>query len=150
MAERSPQDVFDAYMNAVARRDWDALQSVTHPDLVVAYPQSGERIRGVANFRAILENYPGGLDALTLGDVRVVGAEDRWLMSPSFTVVHIVGSGDAYTGVASSRYPDGSEWYVVSLGKVKDGKLWRAETYFAPKFEAPEWRSQWVERFAGA
>jgi hypothetical protein len=150
MAERSPREVFHTYIEAVTRRDWDALRNVTHPDFVEEYPQSGERIRGLANLRAILENYPGGLETATLDRVRIVGTEDRWVMTPSFTVVHMVGTGDTYTGVASSRYPDGSEWFVVSLAKIKDGKLWRAETYFAPKFEAPEWRSKWVERVGAA
>jgi hypothetical protein len=34
---------------------------------------------------------------------------------------------------------------VVVL-ELKDGKVWRDTRYFAEPFEAPEWRSQWVER----
>jgi hypothetical protein len=31
---------------------------------------------------------------------------------------------------------------------LRDGKMWRDRWYFAESFEAPEWRSQWVERMA--
>jgi hypothetical protein len=34
---------------------------------------------------------------------------------------------------------------VVVL-ELKDGKVWRDTRYFAEPFEAPQWRSQWVER----
>jgi len=34
----------------------------------------------------------------------------------------------------------------VAVLELKDGKVWRDTRYFAEPFEAPEWRSQWVER----
>lgn len=34
----------------------------------------------------------------------------------------------------------------VAVLELKDGKIWRDTRYFAELFEAPEWRSQWVER----
>jgi hypothetical protein len=34
----------------------------------------------------------------------------------------------------------------VVISELKDGKMWRDRWYFAEPFEAPEWRSQWVER----
>jgi len=36
-------------------------------------------------------------------------------------------------------------WWVVSILTMKDGKIWRAETYWAPEFEPPEWRKAMVE-----
>jgi hypothetical protein len=41
--------------------DLDGVEALMHPDFYEDYPQSGERIRGAANARAEVENYPGGL-----------------------------------------------------------------------------------------
>ena len=43
-------------------------------------------------------------------------------------------------------YDDGRVFDVVVISELKDGKMWRDRWYFAEPFEAPEWRSQWVER----
>jgi hypothetical protein len=48
--------------------------------------------------------------------------------------------------VVKIHYPDGTNWWVVVLFEVKDDKLFRQTSFFAEPFEAPEWRSQWVER----
>jgi hypothetical protein len=42
-----------------------------------------------------------------------------------------------YTGVQEASYPDGSEWFVVVIGEIRDGHLWRVQTFFAPTFEPP-------------
>jgi hypothetical protein len=43
-------------------------------------------------------------------------------------------------------YGDGRVSDFVVISALKDGKMWRDRWYFAEAFEAPEWRSQWVER----
>ena len=43
-------------------------------------------------------------------------------------------------------YGDGRVFAVVVISELRDGKMWRDRWYFAEPFEAPEWRSQWVER----
>ena len=42
-------------------------------------------------------------------------------------------------------YPDGSRWWVVAIVELRDGKVYRAEIYFAPDFDPPEWRRPFVE-----
>lgn len=138
------RSVFEAYLRAANARDVSALETVIHPDFEDFYPQSGERTRGLANLQAIIEHYPGGGYA-GHGTDRVVGAEDRWVTTPVFTILRIEGTGDTFTGVTRGRYPDGTDWCIVTIGQIRDGKVWRAETYFAQNFEPPEWRSQWVE-----
>jgi hypothetical protein len=44
------------------------------------------------------------------------------------------------------EYGDGRVFDVVVISELGDGKMWRDRWYFAEPFEAPEWRSQWVER----
>ena len=56
----SARSVFEAYINAANARDVAALEGLVHPAFEDVYPQSGERTRGFANLRAIIEHYPGG------------------------------------------------------------------------------------------
>ena len=145
---REPREMFERYVDLLNRQDWDALETFLHPDYVEEYPQSGERIRGVAKLKAMMTNCPD-LDAMAgnIANVEVVGGEPEWLITPTFTVVVVEGSGDVFTGVARSRYPDGSMWHIVALVKMLEGRMLRSTAFFAQEFPAPEWRSQWVERF---
>lgn len=115
-----------------------------HPDFEDFYPQSGERTRGIANLKAIIEHYPDG-GWTDQGRDRVIGGEDRWVTTPTFTLLRIEGTGNVYTGVQKARYPDGTEWIVVIIGEIRDGRLWRVQTLWAPRFEPPAWRAAWVE-----
>jgi hypothetical protein len=145
MAE-SARDFFLRYVQAISNLDFDALETMIHPDYVGFYPQSGERIRGFAMLRKQLESYPGGLRG---GDVspnqsRVIGLEERWAISPGYTVLPLAGP-ERFTTVARVRYPDESLWWVVTVVELKDDKVFRSEAYFAPDFEPPEWRRDFVE-----
>lgn len=135
--------MFEAYIAAANGRDPAALEDLLHPNFEDVYPQSGERTRGFANLRAIIEHYPGGYEGR--GTDRVAGAEDRWVLTPMFSVLRIEGTGDTFTGVSRGHYPDGTDWYIVTIAEVRDGRIWRADTYFAQTFEPPAWRSRWVE-----
>ncbi len=143
MPSREPRAVFEAFLRAANSRDASALSELVHADYTETYPQSGERTRGLENLRAIIEKYPGGFE--DRGTQRVVGSEDRWVATPAFTVIRIEGAGDTFTGVQKARYPDGSEWHVVSIGELRDGQVWRVQTFFAPAFDPPAWRSSWVD-----
>src|SRR5713101_1121508 len=59
---KTNREVVERYVNGMKARDLDIQAEVCAPDMIVEYPQSGERIRGWANVRAVLENYPSGLD----------------------------------------------------------------------------------------
>ena len=143
MAGSDPRAVVEAFLSAMNSRDANAVDVLLHPDYQETYPQSGERTRGAANLRAILDHYPGGYD--DQGLERIVGAEDRWVATPSFTLLRIEGTGNVYTGVQKARYSDGSDWFVISIAEVRDERIWRVQTFFAPTFEPPAWRATWVE-----
>jgi hypothetical protein len=70
--------------------DWELLRRVCQPDYVEEWHQSGERINGLENFIAIHENYPGGTPQSERE--RVVGSEDKWVLTPPFTPLRIVGA----------------------------------------------------------
>ena len=142
MAPPDGRAVFEAFLRAVNDRDPAGLRALVHPDYLETYPQSGESTRGIDNLLAIIEGYPGGFR--DRGTTRIVGSEDRWVLSPAFTLMRIEGAGDTFTG-QGARYPDSSDWHVVSIGEIREGRVWRVQTFFAPRFEPPTWRSAWVE-----
>jgi ketosteroid isomerase-like protein len=145
-SESATRELIARYITAIHEQDLDTIAACQHPDFAETYPQSGERIRGSANFRAIMENYPGGLqgDAELSAD-RVIGGEDRWIISPTFTMVRVSAEGDAHTAILKLRYADGSKWFMVAIVELRDGLIARVTSFFAPVFEPPEWRRQWVE-----
>jgi hypothetical protein len=101
--------------------------SVRHPeDYVMEMPQSGERFRGRDDMRAFQEAHPTTPSSVQVR--RVLVKEGLWVVE----------------GVI--EYGDGRVFDVVVISELKDGKMWRDRWYFAEPFEAPEWRSQWVER----
>lgn len=140
------RDLFNRFVAAMNALDFETLEELIHPDYVGDYPQSGERFRGFAAFRAQLEHYPGGLQAGAADPAaaQVVGDDQRWVITPGYTVLPLAGP-ERYTTVVRTRYPDGSMWYVISIVQVRDGRIAASETYFAPEFEAPEWRQGMVE-----
>ncbi len=147
MADFDPKALFERFAAAVNGGDVSVLDEILDPEFEEVWPQSGERVHGIANMKAILEHYPGG--SLERGIERVVGSEDRWVLTPSHTPLRIEGTGNVYTVALRARYPDGSSWYVVQIMEVRTRRIWRVETYFAPVFEAPDWRAQWVDRRGG-
>ncbi len=144
MPERSPRELLESYMRALTAAEYDRFPEFVHEDAVYEYPQSGERIRGIDNIRAIFEKYPGGAGMPT-EQARIVGDDERWMMTPSFQVVRVSGAASQYTLVVRSTYPDRSEWYIVSIVELRDGKIAKSTAYFAPLFEAPEWRRPYTE-----
>jgi hypothetical protein len=117
---------------AVAERFWrahehgdpDALAAELHDDVVVIWPQSGERIRGKANLDAINRALPGGHPRGALISLRVLG-------NVAILEMKLVYGDDVS--------------YVVEILEFTEGKVVRATEYFASPFDPPEWRRQWVE-----
>lgn len=145
----SNRRVVERYARALADQDVDAQMALLHDDYVGRYPQSGETIRGAANARAIAENYPGGSGKgppVSVADI--AGTEEQWLPAASpmaWGVVHVGGANDEFSISGTIRYPNGEVWHAVALLTVRDGKIWRETDYFGPPFDAPDWRSSFVE-----
>jgi hypothetical protein len=144
MAEPSNEDIVRRYLEAHRAHDYDLVGSLRAADWLEEWPQTGERVRGHANDQAIMANWPGGLP--TAGDGRIVGSEDRWVMTPAFTIERVVGDGDSWWFDGTGTYPDGSTWFVAGLLELRGRKVARETWYFGPPLEAPAWRAPWVER----
>ncbi len=135
--------IVERYVRALPG-NFDALAELRHRDSVEEWPQSGERIRGHANYQAIHERYPGGMPAAETR--RIVRSEDRWVVTPVFTPLRITGTGGVYTIEGSGAYPAGDRVHTIFILELREGKVHRQTTYFAPPFEAPQWRAKRVER----
>jgi hypothetical protein len=147
MAEPSGRTVVERYARAIQDKDFDAQAALLTDDFIDEMPQSGERTRGKANYLASVRNYPGGVGTVEPKSARLVGAEDRWVLTPMFTQLRIEGSGDVYTYVGSVRYPNGDTWQMIAIIELRNGKVAKSTTWYAAPFDAPEWRAPFVERF---
>ena len=147
MAEPSSREIVDRFVRAIEAKDFDTVVELLADDFVDEMPQSGERTRGKANYRAIADAYPGGVGTVTPESRRIVGAEDRWVMTPTFNVLRVEGSGNVFTYVATVTYANGETWQMISIAQIRDGKVAKTTTWFAAPFDAPEWRAPYVERF---
>ena len=139
----SGEDLVRRYVQAWPDK-FDELSRLRTDDFIEDWPQSGERIRGDANNRAIHSKYPGGLPGVT--PERISGTADQWALSPSFTLVHLSGSGSDFTVEGTLVYPDGTTYKMIVVMELANGKVRHQRTYFAAEFEAPAWRAPWVER----
>jgi hypothetical protein len=96
-------------------------------DVVMEWPQSGERIVGNANRREIYARMP------TL---------------PVITPRRVTGRGDQWVLEAGLDYGDGAPYHGVFVFEMRDASIARGYSYWSQPFEAPAWRAPWVERMA--
>ena len=139
--------VLEHYREILRDGDYDAMPEVLAPDFVQEMPQSGERIVGIANFVAVVRGITstsptGGLEVAM--DPYVAGDEEHFVITPTFNVVKVADAGDEITSYVKAKFPDGSEWYIVSFTSFRDGKIVKGVDFFAPVYEAPAWRAEWV------
>jgi hypothetical protein len=121
---RSIRDALDAHWRASAAGDFAAEHAIYDENAICDYPQSGERILGRRNLRALRSHHPGKPSGFNVR--RMVGEADLWVTEYTIT----------YQGRPS---------YTVSIMEFANGKVVHETQYFADPFEAPAWRSQWVE-----
>jgi hypothetical protein len=110
MNAENSRHVVDHFVKALVGGDLDLQAEVCAPDMVVEYPQSRERFSGWANVRAQAENYPGGVPT---GTGKVVGSEDRWVTTPSLTILRIEGTATHIpwsAGLITPMGPSGRPW----------------------------------------
>jgi ketosteroid isomerase-like protein len=126
MGPNPAKELVAQFWAAMHANDFAAASELLHDDFVLDWPQSGERIRGRANFVAVNANYP---------------AAGRWRI----TLDRLVAEGDEVAsqvtvtdGVLLAR--------AITFTTVRDGRLWRQTEYWPDPFAAPAWRAQWTER----
>ncbi|WP_263380720.1 nuclear transport factor 2 family protein [Granulicella paludicola] len=125
MRDEEIRAALDAHWQASAAGDAEAEHDIYADDAICDYPQSGERILGRRNLQALRSHHPG---------------------KPSgFKVRRIVGGGDLWITEYVIDY-QGRPAYTVSMMEFNNDKVVHETQYFADPFEAPAWRSQWVQK----
>jgi ketosteroid isomerase-like protein len=118
--------VVEKFWSAMQTNDFKSAGEFLHDDYVLEWPQSGERIRGRANFVAINEHYP---------------AHGRW----EFTVHRIIAEGDEV--VSDVGVTDGTiSGRAITFSTVRDGKIIHQVEFWPDPFDPPLWRREWVEK----
>src|SRR5438874_5823030 len=91
------------------------MYEMSADDIVQEWPQSGERIRGKENIRAVNMNYPTGSGT-----------------SPTAKLRRVLMPGEAWVIESVINYGDGVPVSSVSIIETKDhGKVIRQRDYFA-------------------
>jgi ketosteroid isomerase-like protein len=116
------------FWTTMGSNDFQAVaQLLLHEEYVLEWPQSGERIRGRENFAAINTCYP---------------AEGKW----TFGINELIAEGEMV--VSDVTVSDGKRRdRAITFSTIRDGKIWKQVEFWPEPFAAPEWRSQWVERY---
>jgi hypothetical protein len=124
--DREIRAALDQHWAASDANDFETEHLIYQEDAVLDYPQSGERTSGRRNIQCQRASQPS---------------------AKRFTVQRIIGSGDLWVTEFVLTY-DGKPSYTVSIMEFRNGKVVHETQYFADPFEAPAWRSQWVEKIA--
>jgi ketosteroid isomerase-like protein len=136
MAIETNATTMERFRTALARGSLEelaqALDELSTDDLVQEWPQSGERIRGRDNVRAINDNYP-----------RMTGS------TPRLTLRRVTGEGAHWVVEGTIDYGDGTPVSYVGVTELRDGRIAAITEYYANPFEAPAWRAGWVDSSAG-
>jgi hypothetical protein len=125
MSEAANRATVERLIQGLNTRELELFHAQFHDDAVMEYPQSGERIVGAENRRAVYGAFPG-LPRVTPRELRV--------------------DGDLAVVEARLDYGDGAEWQAVFVFELRDGKIARETAYWPQPFDAADWRAQWVER----
>jgi ketosteroid isomerase-like protein len=121
--------IMEAFVAAEESGDLEALKLLVHDDVVMEWPQSGERFTGRDN----------ALAAITATEVKPeLAGEPR-----------IVGCGDVWILAMPLRY--GADLYhYVGVFELADGRIRRSTEYFAAPFPAQEGRARYADGRADA
>jgi ketosteroid isomerase-like protein len=125
MSGSKSHPAIDALVAALNAADLKALDQVFTEDIVMEWPQSGERIRGANNRREIYRRFPA---------------------LPRVTPRRTSGAGDFWVLEATLDYGDGDPYQGIFVFEMRDGRIAKEIGYWTKPFPAPEWRAPWVER----
>jgi ketosteroid isomerase-like protein len=123
MSDAAARELITRLIDGIDRGDISVMDEVFHDDAVMEWPASRERVVGADNRRAVYSHMP------TL---------------PKVSNRHLFGAGDMWVAEATLTYGD-KPFSAVLVFQLRDGKIAKETAYWAEPFEAPAWRSAWVE-----
>jgi len=125
VTESAGRATIDALVAAINAGDLAAMDRVFTDDVIMEWPQSGERVRGNANRREIYNRFPA---------------------LPRVTPRQLTASGDLCVLEATLDYGDGDPYLAVFTFRLREGRIAKEIAYWSKPFPAPDWRAPWVER----
>ena len=123
--EEQTREALNTHWRASAAGDANAEHDIYADDAICDYPQSGERILGRKNLQALRSHHPGKPSGFTVK--RILGKENLWITE--YTITY-----------------QGRPAFTVSIMEFHNCKVVHETQYFADPFDAPAWRTQWVQR----
>jgi SnoaL-like domain len=105
-----------------SRSDPEHAHAMYTEDVVLEFPQSGERFTGVENLREWRSSYPA---------------------STSFEFRGVRGRDDFWVAELLVIYDGGPPNFGISILELRGDRIARESIYIAEGFEAPEWRARW-------
>ncbi|MGR0162178.1 nuclear transport factor 2 family protein [Paenarthrobacter nitroguajacolicus] len=124
MAEQNVnENVVNRLIDCINGRHIEVMDELFHDDAVMHWPQSGEVVRGAENRRGIYNAFP---------------------QLPSITPRRLLSGGNVVVAEALMDY-GGPVYETVFIFEFRDGRIAKETAYWSEAFQAPEWRSQWVE-----
>ena len=127
MAQESDQanrELVEAFFAASERGDLGALTALVDDDMVMEWPQSGERFRGRDN---------------VLGAMAAVEVKPQFAGSP-----RLIGSGHLWVLMVPLRYGDDVLQYVAIL-ELEGGRIRHATGYWGAPFPAQDAREAFTD-----
>lgn len=118
------ENVVKRLIACINERRVEVMDELFHDDAVMHWPQSGEVVRGAENRRGIYGAFP---------------------QLPTITPRRMLGGGNLVIAEALLDY-GGPQYETVFIFEFRDGRIAKETAYWSEAFEAPEWRSQWVEK----
>lgn len=116
--------VLEQFFAAMERGDIDTVRRLLHDDLIMEWPQSGERFRGPDN--AIAAVGASELKPEPAGEPRIVGGGDTWVFSMPLSY-------------------GGEIHHYVGVFEITEGRIRRSTEYFGAPFPAQAGRAQYAE-----
>ncbi len=123
--DRANRELVERFFAALERGDLAALESMTDDQMVMEWPQSGERFRGREN---------------VLGAMAAVEVKPQFAGSP-----RLIGSGPIWVLMVPLRYGEDVLQYVAVL-EVEQGRIKRATVYWGAAFKAQGARASFEDR----
>ena len=122
---KANEAVVERLIKCINDRKIEIMDELFLDDAIMDWPQSGEKVVGAENRRGIYQSFP---------------------QLPTITPRRMVSDGDLVVAEATLDYGSGSPYKTVFIFELRDGKIAKETAYWSEPFEAPAWRSKWVEK----
>lgn len=119
------ESVIERLISCINDKKIEIMDELFLDDAIMDWPQSGEKVVGAENRKGIYESFPA---------------------LPTITPRRMISDGDLVVAEANLNYGSGPDYKTIFVFEFKDGKIAKETAYWSEAFEAPGWRSKWVEK----